>query len=263
MNIREYRLYGASELAAVTHAVGEALAHWREEWLASHSQLGEPSVCREPFRNGGEGPRWLTGQVTGGGSLSIGYPAGLATLFAELVTGRSLDERPVAGKASPLESALQTEMLHSLGEEILKRTGVSVDTAVDWSDRGVPAQASDEHSGFLTLRVKLGPATAIDFVLSPEIAAGVLGDAAVAPSSVTVEPRQAALGSESLRLNVTLQDAELRLDELNSLAVGHVIALPHQLDMPARATLGDGEVLCAGHLGVCRGKKAIQLLPIE
>jgi hypothetical protein len=33
--------------------------------------------------------------------------------------------------------------------------------------------------------------------------------------------------------------------------------------MPARATLGDGEVLCAGHLGVCRGKKAIQLLPIE
>lgn len=85
---------------------------------------------------------------------------------------------------------------------------------------------------------------------------------ATVSTPVCVSPAY-ALRSHRLAVRVELESVQVSLGQLESLAVGDVVLLPHRLDAPAKVLLDSPDnpmqELCFAWLGQCRGRLALEV----
>lgn len=102
------------------------------------------------------------------------------------------------------------------------------------------------------LQLYLNPACAAELMhISPR-------DQLAASSQPSVSDLFEALQDTSLPLRFALADVEIELGSLQNLALGDVIRLPHLLEAPLHAHLGD-DIACTAYLGQRQGRRAVEL----
>lgn len=79
-------------------------------------------------------------------------------------------------------------------------------------------------------------------------------------SGVALSDPREALAALPTRLHVELSGVEITLGQIQSLALGDVLLLPHPLTQPLHVVATQGQSICAGYLGQQQGHKAIELV---
>lgn len=128
-----------------------------------------------------------------------------------------------------------------------------------------PKSEAARWSGAVRIDIT-SPIIKLPMYASAHVAAVMIGATGAARSAKTVtnEPPltslKLALANQILRLRVELNDVELDLGSLQSLAEGDVIRLPHLLSQALSVHMEGHRGICAAYLGQTNGMRAVELI---
>lgn len=248
---RPLRVWSAPQKAAVWDALRDLLNQWHAEWRVH----GDAALSLIDGDAAGAGVDMLDAQTAPSAlhALLWGEPA-----VAPEARGPAYPEQDMAARlCEQAWQALHAALQHLAGPDL----------------DGGPAAACQAWSGAIVLAFAWGgPCWALR--LSASAVEQVLASRGV-PASGTVPPAHAipvarlvplakALGRHVLPVRIDLEPVSLSLGQLQSLALGDVITLPHALERPAmlrlRALPGAdaSQPLCAGWLGQAGGRVGIE-----
>lgn len=122
----------------------------------------------------------------------------------------------------------------------------------------VPALERSAWSGSLIVRVS-APSLSIRLFMNGLCVAKALGPLGYARPVEDLPPVEDGVSSLRTRASVELVGCEINLGDLQAVAVGDVLRLPHRLSEPMLVKVGDTPV-CAAHLGRRADSRAVELL---
>lgn len=243
--------WSAQQFEALGMALAGALVKWREAWdlpaetAAVHcSPASAEAVLREGWRTlGAEGKVWLHA------------PADATRRLAAALFGTDSAPGPAATDAA---EACARDALRRLVQALRVAEGEAPamgplpGLGQPWS--GAVLAQLPGTPGWLLL---LGP----DAMQGWCRAAGANVQPAQGRShKEPLSPVTDALGHRFVPLNVEIAGCEMDLGTLQSLEVGDVVRLRHELQAPAWLTDGSGQVLFDGYLVSQSGRKALELV---
>lgn len=131
----------------------------------------------------------------------------------------------------------------------------------------IPAHHARLWSEALWMRLSLTPASHIVLHVGPDCAASLYSSLGVRPVAepVTISRSsliavEQAIDLHRTRLSVELAPADISLGNLQDLAVGDVLVLPHSLRQALAVRNEHGANLCQAYLGQCDGMRAVELV---
>jgi len=254
MDVRDFRLLGASTLDAVRAQAAAAVAAWAGQWgvAADACQV----LCARP---GGElaGVAWEARWEAGNRQLWLAFPPALQQSLQRAMFGR--DDRPAGFGAGQLAALAAERAAEALGAAL---AGALLDAAAGQGVRpGVPTQPPPHllarGAGTLCVTVAIGAARCrilLDGASVAAFAPSVPAREGLAPVALLK-----ALHATPVRLAVRLGQAELGFSALMSVAVGDVIRLGRAVDAPVEVLAPDGGALLRAYPGQTQGMVAIEI----
>ena len=261
MATRELLLLNRSDCRALVERLAAALNQWREEWCTDETAPGVVTLCRTGGRPAFTNWRWRSAVLPDGSFVS----AGLSLASSEALTFCLVGKGACRGAARAARVQIESELLQAAIEDLVvlllkesRPTGTSA--AVEWDTSSPSERTFQQRWGFVAARCIVG-ASKLVLVLHPNVTHGFLVTTSRAAKrrSGASSPIRSVLASRLVAAEVLVGSGELLLRELATLSVGDVITLDHRLQDPVTLRLAGGGDLCTGYLGVCQGRKAVQL----
>jgi hypothetical protein len=252
--VTPYLLVNKSERERIEVCVRSALESWQAEWFPE--SLEATVVVMDDVPPPGAAERvWKSFQTVDGAGVSIGLPTDWERAAVTWMTGT----RQAPAERGELASSVNEQLVRALVTALFRaagKDGVKSPSVLE-SDE-VRKNAAD-----IVVQCVLGAEAELWFRLGPKtIDIWVANVAApVAPRTALVPAREAVAG-RAVSLRTFLGEAELTLNELQTLGVGDVIRLDRKLDQPLVVRLSDVSV-CTGYLGTIGDRKAVQLAAKE
>ncbi len=249
MQPQPYRIFTASNLAAIQHAVNDSLSAWSDHWFST----GTPMTALSAATNAHVSPALpsdpglcIERQTREGGCRILCSTSAMQQLYCNATGDRF--NKATHEDANTLIHHLVSNMLNALLATLLPGHAI------------VPTDLPmHKGSGTVLLNVGDGNGSA-SILLSYALAQRLAGST---PSSVPRNPlisRKSVIGHGQLKVLVSAGHVELRLADLAELTPGHVIRLNLKTDQPfIMENATTGMKLCAAHLGQREHHKAVQL----
>lgn len=254
---------GRQRLEALAGRVSEVLGRWRRTWLDDCAPPALETVCATAAQDL-ENSNWRIWRQGIDADDSIWISGGLGP---PQILQLLLRPQPGASKAiGRVAAGLAQEALDDLLETMRQALSDGMPTNAV-SSAGVastiPAMHCRAWSGAVRLRIPLAAGSSLFLHLGPA-RVRALSDAPPArrPLAPIRPPAslQEALDRHPARLRVTLSEVEISLGQLQDLAVGDVLLLPHPLTQALHVVTGQGQTVCAAYLGQAQGAKAVELV---
>lgn len=266
MNVRPFRLLGATALNALDDKANDAIRGWVDAWFAAPLPPSATDGVRvrtttpSDFEGATEDHWW---RIIGPHPhwLGLHIPTGARRAIAERLHG--FQSGPLPDRSSSLSQQLLNRVFLDLGQRLLTAYGVTLESGVARIVQQTPVPSVWQRgSGAVVAEMQSGGEKVI-LLLPPELT--------VKPLSEN-QPRQGAplaargdsLDSQAVRLRAWVGTAELRLDAMQGLRVGDVIRLDCGIDQPLRLLLDvpgrEERPLARGYLGTAQGHQAVQLV---
>ena len=258
--VSRFRLYSENDLKRIVDRTQRALSGWASQWFPSASC--EAEIADSVSDAAAEASsRWLMAARGDSTLLGIEHPPGWERRLKTALTGLPSDDVP---EPSPVTSEMSEVLLRSLAECVLRESGL-VSSAKDCSWSAQPPALHDARrsgGGFLGVICRVGDIFTLRLVFWPDLIAGFTDEDARrrAAGSGNVIPRTRAIETQTVVLEAVAGEAELSLNELQTLAVGDVIRLDGWIEQPIVVRLSDMRHVCSGHLGMAKGRKAVRLV---
>jgi hypothetical protein len=278
VNGRSLHWWSAEQLQQLSDRVAHVLARWCASWNlpASQAQSVRCVLAHECNAVNAAEQRWIPLLSLAGADRQVWIrideapeEAIYAAMFGERAV-RTSPGREAGAVASELSCQAWNDWCHEMRQ--IFDTGAATgqpapENAISHDEP--PAWHFRPWSGAVTITVA-GTSVRFALHLGPACAAHVMpsqskpaaGKTAGRPAVVALAK---ALDTQTVHLRVGLADVELEIGNLQALAEGDVIRLPHLLHQPLRVCADDGSVLCAAYLGQVGGRRAVELarLPIN
>ncbi|QNB08829.1 FliM/FliN family flagellar motor switch protein [Herbaspirillum frisingense] len=253
---------GERHCAALAKLARQAMEQWHLTWLDGRHDVSLDVVCA-PAHAGGEVQDWqpLVNAADADDGVWVSEPAGARQLLAALLgIVPSSASRALPALAAELAAQARGDYLLALKQALAG--GRSEATQVAGYPRPMPAAHSRVWSGAVRMDISAGGSPVVQLHLGPR-RVQALAPIAAKPAPVTAQPLAdlgQALSSQRARLRVELSSVEITLGQMQALALGDVLLLPHLLEQPLRVFEDQGRQICAGYLGQQEGGKAIELV---
>lgn len=263
MQVRPYKLIGASERARLQQLLSDVADHWSRQWL-----MAAPGFALQC------GPAKLAAQSIAGewreyvgkeGSLAyIATPASSMRRFAELTFGAGVNHfDPSSTGPSLLLGGVFDRALADIVERLravpAAAQGEGGDTPLDAREAPPPPDAVRRGSGALSVQWPLGKAW-LDLILSADLVRRLLG-AQAGSNAARERPVRISdcIQTQRVSLQAWVGEVEIGLGLLQSLAPGDVIRFEASIHEPLRVTLSGTSTRVRAFLGSSAGRKALQL----
>lgn len=245
----------SEQLEQLAAAVGDALSAWERAWgLGAHAHSGAARACSAD----GQEPdgAWQCLAACDGERAWIAVPDGFGDRLARRLWQAEAASGPIANS-----------VLDACREDLLGRvcTLIGVSRVRDGMER--PRSRVHAWSGSVLVSVPSGPRLLLE---APAVARllrsaqqGRSHDTAARLALPPITGVTEALRSRRLVMRVTLAGCDLHLGALQDLRPGDVVRLQHRLDTPVTVTDPSDSPLFAGFLARSRGRRAIQLSPLQ
>lgn len=239
MAVRPFRLCTAADQAAFTARATLAFSAWADEWLGTAAEAAlscAPLMAVAPEDDaawlrvqGAAGTVWIAAdQVRAVTAWLFGTPQASGGGLAATAAQAGLNALALRLAQAPA------------GEAALR----------------APAPLHLLEPGRAVLRACIEFAEA-ELVLLAELPAP---ERAMAPLNEPLGGLGSALGTQEVRLQAWLGEAELELRALRTLAVGDVLRLNRKLDEPVELEVNHQRVPCRGYLGARDGSLAVEIV---
>jgi hypothetical protein len=260
VQVRPFRLLGASACSRLEAQLDPVLQAWRTDWMPATSAGINATLRVQPLdlahaaSHPGSEPAVLYSVPDAGACLLLNVTAQRRALAAEWIPSNDRARRVTA--PSPMSEALAERALEALQVRLLG-------TRIDLGAQALPMAERDAllaawgraGSGAASVVITLG-ACVLSFLIDGRRAA-VGGEAQPKAVQGGLAPRQAGVGNARLRLRAQLGHASLAIESLCALQPGDVLRIDQRLDAPLVLTTERGEPVCHGHLFSVQGRRAI------
>ncbi len=266
MNVRPFRLLGATVLRDLDEKANEAIRGWVDAWFAApptalrdgvrmrattRDSLGV-AVEDQWWRIIGPHPYWV----------ALHIPTGARRVLAEHLHGfRQAGSLP--DRSSSLSQQLVNRVFLDLGQRLLTTFGMKLEAGAARTVQQAPVPSVWGQGSGAAMAEMQASGEHLLILLPPELTARGIGQA---PTETTqaLARRSASLDSQAVKLRAWVGDAELSVHAMQSLRVGDVIRLNCSIDQPLRLLLDaasrEEKPLAKGYLGTAQGHRAVQLM---
>lgn len=270
MQVREFRLLGATQLATAQERATRLAADWTREWLRDGLQSGMQGAPYDGLSGGlgiGQPERVPPAQVQVRSADSVPLLPGpwitqrLGQACCHVQCQPGLIERLLFGALAVQQpSELAGEVAHSALADLARRCLPGAGAPLQSSDAPDAAQWL-RGSGALHIGLEM-PEGQIQWLLNGAAArhwlAATRAKAARSPSP-RLHDLHSAIGHGRLRLAAWTGQAEIDFATLQSLAVGDVIALDLRIDQPLCLSVDKQPATRRAYLGSRDGRRALRL----
>lgn len=247
MQVRPFRLLGATDLAEVEARLAAAVEAWRLEWLPASEPPTVSCVPAHKSPCAAAELRWLSAG-TGGAAIYQGTRLDAPNALQRLLFGAVAAQHPSELAGEVAQKALAALAVACLpGAEVIP---AGVPAAHDWTRGSGAVCASLAWPGLELLLVLDGEAISRLLADSPRRAP---------PRRPPLGDPRAAVGSGRVEVRASTGAAEIDVATFRSLAVGDVIRLDLRIDQPLRLTVGGQPTTRRAYLGVQAGRRALSL----
>lgn len=252
---------GERHCAALANLARQAMEQWRLTWLDGRHDVSLDVVCA-PAHTAGEVQDWqpLMNAADADDGVWVSEPAGARQLLAALLgIAPSSASRALPPLAAELAAQARGDYLLALKQVLAGGRGEA--THVAGYPAPMPAAHAKVWSGAARMDISAGGALIAQLHLGPRRVQVLEPKAASpAPTAQPLADLGQALSSQRARLRVELSGVEITLGQMQALALGDVLLLPHLLEQPLHVLEEQGQQICAGYLGQQDGGKAIELV---
>lgn len=249
------RAWRSEQLEQLVAAVGDAVIAWERAWgLGAHAQSGVVWACSAD----GQDPdgAWQCLDACSGVRAWIALPDGFGDRLAHRLWQAEAASGPIANS-----------VLDACHEDLLGRVCSLIGASRVSDGIECPRLRLGAWSGSVLVTVPSGPR----LLFEAAAVARLLRSAQQERSHDTAAGRALppimgvtqALRSRRLVTRVLLAGCDLQLGALQDLRPGDVVRLQHRLDTPVTVTDASDRPLFAGFLARSRGRRAIQLSPLQ
>jgi len=275
MTAKVYKLINRSEREALLVPLRAFLERWMQNYAA-----GDPTMrCTlqltdGPLLDGTLARHWLHGTRLPGTEpvLALGLEEDWQRDLAGLVLGeRQAAALDPAGRKliNELSSGLFAELGQGVLDALIPKkhaAGSAHGPALNWTSlgadslAGAPALQARSGDPAILCECRLGERLTVLLALPAATVFECLSStAAPSANSQHLEPRARALQSETVVLEAIVGEAEIALEELETLSVGDVLRLNRKVEQPVQLIVRGGGPVCVARLGSLRGRTALQL----
>jgi hypothetical protein len=263
--VQFFSLLGRSQRAVAEARACAALGRWLDAWQASRSTaVSVQSVLPEDWiRNhaGANSAGWRLHRLEDEYWVALLIPAEAGRALAAVFSGEDLSRKPVTASASPLVVSLIDSALAELAVDVL------IDASNGRTERGVRAEKRVELPREIWKRGSGGLVFAMAFsgvqlwlVASVGIVRALLGGKRPSARGM-LTGRGDSLAQQDVTLFALAGEADVRLEDLQTMSVGDVVRLNSAVTDRFKLALAEGVTLGHGLLGCYQKHKAIQLTP--
>ena len=252
MAVQPFLLINHTERVSVVANVQKALHVWEEEWFAASARLTVVLVDGSDVRE----HTWKSYKTTGRASVSISMPEDWHRGATSWITGNA----GVVEKDGEVAAVVMNQLLRSLAAALLGTMG---DKALPIIEVEAPADHSFTAAGGVFVQCRAETGIEFRLWLSPDVVEDWVAHIGVPNAHrISLMPARQAIAERTVSVEAILGEAELTLDELQTLGIGDVIRLDRRLDEPLTVRISSA-VACAGFLGTAGEQKAVQLTSID
>ena len=254
MSVRPFKLYGESELSLAAERVAAVIRAWLEKWTTIDPTLLHVEVAPCSEQGAAQDP-WKIAAASAESSIALSAEPEWLRLLPALLTGQE-GESPQPGS---LGSALADDVLRDLFLQLLGHSGVKVGASLQCRTAAIPRNASRDGSGFLCVIANLANDRQLRLLFWPDVAGHFSARSRSPGTRAALRTAEQALERRPVKLEVAIGEAELTLDELQTLAIGDVIPLKRGLHEALTLQMDSTTPVCRGYLGRVRGQVALQI----
>jgi flagellar motor switch/type III secretory pathway protein FliN len=252
-------LVGERRRAALERALSSCVQTWGQRWSLTHEPL---QVCIGTPEAAGTRNAQCSGLVLRGSSERLGklfvVRASPEVTCALLGVAGTTTEHGAAESAHSVAWQLQREIIHSLGEALLKAAQVS-EAVVDLVSAQQTASGSDRrHATWLGASICFAKAK-IGLSLSARFVELLAAPQALAQAASAPARRRAAIADAAVRVEAVLGQVEVALQDLLELSAGDVLVLDQPLSGCGYLGLPDGTRITGIVLGKAGAARAVSV----
>jgi hypothetical protein len=270
------RYWSKQEVQRIAAILIDACSAWASRWLGPRDSARCEAAVAAARAYGAEGPTvpvfaWTLHSSDPAAEFQassawIGCDANasrnVSVPLYQLMTSILFDERADASSiAAEICNTACIDLLSTL-RATLKLEGGDEFVLAAKQDEPLPAHVFGAWSGGVAIPLPVTKAGLIVY-LNGACAEKILGRSSEISSQMRRPPQVPlleALRAQPIHLHVGLRSVALSLGQLESLALGDVVVLPHALEEPVRVTGPSGEDLCVAYLVRKDERRAVELL---
>ncbi|GEM_PF-4661203 len=257
MAVKPFPLINKSEHESIVEQVRQALDKWQDEWCAAPV----PAIVK--IMDAGSANTldaiWKLYRAAAQIGVAVVLQSDWTLGAKSLITGT----RAAAEANGELGSLTVNQFLRSLAMALLHKPG----TVAGKEPPVIELGADDDHVASVAdgvrVRCEIGADNAFELYLWAGLVESWIANIDRPDTrSATLTRAAEAIHGRSVSLEAVLGEAELTLDELQTLGIGDVIRLDRKLEEPLTIRLSDAAI-CAGYLGTAGDRKAVQLTAVD
>jgi hypothetical protein len=269
--------WSRADLAGLGDRVGAALRRWSLDWGVPVGDVRACNACELPAREFGLAQWRPMPDLSAGPAWIASTAEDLPALVERQLFGASDPAATTAAGslASEVAAAAAQALRVSLADALQTTTVQHHSSAAVDSRTSPPMRDSRPWSGAVCIfaRIGTGQSEGVWLHLSPDCATALCADSKTLrcrePRAAYLTPLDEAIVGVPLRLRFELDAVQLDLGSLQALQLGDVISLPHRLDQPMHAHIGqhpanararDSKPMCHAYLGMRQGRRAVELV---
>jgi flagellar motor switch/type III secretory pathway protein FliN len=252
-------LVGERRRAALERALSSCVQSWRQRWSLATESL---QVCIGAAEAAGTRNVQCNGLVLRGSSARLGklfvLRAPPELMPALLGVAGAPTEHGVAEAAHSIARQLQQEIIHSLGDALLKAAQVA-DPVVELAPASQATNGADKrHTSWLSAAICFAKAK-ICLSLSARFVELLAAPQPLAQSASAPARRRAAIAEAHVRVEAVLGQVEVALQDLIELGAGDVLVLDQPLSGGGYLAMPDGTRVTGILLGKAGAARAVSV----
>lgn len=242
------RWWTQAQLAAVSRVLADPWGEWLRDW---HGVVPDSITCVLAHEADQTGIEWR----------ALAHAADEGTWWDLVATETGAVRTRLFGPETGVASASLAAALERKSHDALRqRLATALDLPETAADASAPPLQGSRWAGDVILRLS-APCASVRLFMNAACVTKVLGLSAVAPA-IKLPPVEDGVSALRARASVELASFEISLGELQTLGLGDVLRLPHELGEPLFLKLED-TLLCTAHLGRHAHSRAVELLPAQ
>lgn len=261
--VRQFKLFGATEITTLQRKAEKTILHWCDEWLIEDESLQVKCIPADSaFINKNDKKTYLFQCGNGGEWVVVvtNDEVAVELMLRIFCVGKESLDSVKSDHKSFLASYVLRRSLENLSSNLLAQfLGINdqnFDIVTDCTES--LEEAFETGSGAVVFEILIGCAS-LRLILSPKLAVrGCMKNNVVEPTLPSIDFRN-VLKNEIFELHVVAGEAEIKIGSLETLMVGDVIRLNTKVEAPFLLTDKDGSRIGNAYLGSLNSNKAVQL----